>query len=201
MRISHYIKRRQASYTLPSVLTACEIGYPMNTFITINFRHLGVSELESSKLNATLRTWANLWLKRPRKRARYKPTPLTLMWVIENSGDAGVHWAIHLPRGAKKRFAKDIKNKIDLLYPGSRLANTVRIKPIHNMLGLRKYFLKGMDEKIGKTYRVRTSPQGAVYGKRFGVSQNIGPSAIKALGIKRQRSVLMGKHFPTAILG
>jgi len=200
MKPSHYIRRRQASYTLPSLLTACEKGVPLNAFITINFRHLGIDEYEAGKLNAQLRTWAGLWLKRPKKNDRYKSTPLTIMWVIENSRDIGVHWALHLPYGAKRKFVADLKIKIDKIYPGLRLSNTVRVDRIYNILGLRKYFLKGMDVKVGELFRVRTSPQGVVYGKRFGVSQNIGPSASAALNIKKRRSRLMAKHFPTANL-
>jgi len=120
------------------------------------------------------------------------------MWVVENSGDVGVHWAIHLPRGAKKRFVEQLKSKIEHLYPNQVNTKTIKVKRIYNMLGLRKYFLKGMDDSVGKLFRVRTSPQGPVFGKRFGVSQNIGPSAIESLNIKKRRSALLAKHFPTA---
>lgn len=58
--------------------------------------------------------------------------------------------------------------------------------------GIRDYMLKGTQPKVGKEgFGVKTEPQGAIIGKRSGVSVNLGPTLRRQmdqdLGIRRWR--------------
>ena len=195
-RRSHFIRREQATNSLPAILTACEIGLPLNTFVTVNFRHLGYDGENAYILNSKIKKWVQDWLRRPKRSMRFKSTPLTMIWVIENRNHAGVHWALHLPHGSKKHFKVGLKNFLEREFGNLVNNKTVKIKPVYRILGLRKYMLKGLQDVYGPLYRINTSDQGLVVGKRFGFTQNIGPSKIKSLDIKRRRSSLMSKYFP-----
>jgi len=195
-RRSHFIRREQATNSLPAILTAFEIGYPLNTFITVNFGHLGYSGENADLLNTRLKKWVQDWLRRPKKKMRFKSTPLTMMWVIENHNHVGVHWALHLPYGAKKHFTLEFEYFLKREFGDLVNDKTLKIKRVSRILGLRKYMLKGLQDIYGPLYRINTSNQGLVVGKRFGFTQNIGPSQIKSLNIKERRSFLISKYFP-----
>ncbi|RZK36886.1 MAG: hypothetical protein EOO61_09750 [Hymenobacter sp.] len=52
-------------------------------------------------------------------------------------------------------------------------------RKIYNIVGAKRYVLKGMDPDFARMWQIRPSPQGMIIGKRSGFSRNLGPVARK----------------------
>lgn len=146
------------------------IGVPLNQFITINF---GVPKGNESEQFSRLRTnYYNKWAKRPRKEVSVVSYTPTYVWVLEAAGGvAAVHWLVHVPEIRLEDF------KVRLHTWVGNIANNadIQIKPISNVVGLKRYVLKGIDPTYAQFYGVEHINQGEVLGKRAGFSKNIGP--------------------------
>lgn len=67
-----------------------------------------------------------------------------------------------------------------------RHETAIDIKQVYNAYGLRLYMLKGMDPHLAHFYGVEPEDQGAVTGKRCGVSISLGPTQTRQHGTRRR---------------
>jgi hypothetical protein len=168
-------------------LRAEEIGLPLNQFVTINFTTQGVTEeREICGILEKIRRRYCRWAKEPGKKKRALPFTGTMIWVLENTGHVAAHLMLHVPESRLTFFENEVAAWV-AKYTGQPLASTaLDIRPIYNPHGLRKYMLKGLDPIYGNLYRVRTTPQGRILGKRMGYTKNLGPS--QCLTHRKKRS-------------
>lgn len=176
------------------------LNLPLTHFVTINFTKLGKTSRDVSVIFQALRAQRfAVWLRRHPRNAKAK-IPATYVWVHEGAGgQAAVHWAVHIPRGMRQEFRRQLPLWIASVSEArwakhKRVADVdpvekgiVVIKPIYNMTGLKRYMLKGVDPEYAALYKVNPVPQGPVSGQRSGFSRNLGPTARKAAGYKPKR--------------
>lgn len=182
MRQSHFIRRQQATNFAPAIRLAEKIGLPLNRFITINFTHTECTEDAVSVAFAQLRSnHFGPWLRRPSRKSRAQPTRAAFIWVIENTNaHVAVHWLVHVPDNRLADLQARLPIWLAKVTGGLHCAESaINIKPAHTPLGARKYMLKGIDPAFADFYRIQHIPQGLVYGKRCGFSQNLGPTSCR----------------------
>lgn len=179
-RTSYFINRRQAANFYPAARTARRIGSPLNKHVTINFFHLDCEGQQVSSYFERLRdNHYTRWLRYLRSRGKTKSYP-TYLWVIENPGGGHhhVHWALHVPKGLERAF--DEKLPVWLEIVAGKIVDeqgAIHSTPVTDDTGLVSYLLKGTDKPYARHFRANHRPQGAVLGKRCGVSRNLGPTA------------------------
>jgi hypothetical protein len=180
-RESQFIDHRQSLNIQRAVSHAEKVGHPLNTAVTLNVGHMECDLEEISAMFEKLRdNHFTKWLRDIAKRHR-KPewTPAYYVWAIEGTrGHPNIHWLVHVPNEIKSVFPQKLEKWL------TRLAGPLSIgqKPIfmrdaYDPMGWALYLLKGTQPAYGPKYRIKTSPQGLVYGKRAGVSKSLGPTA------------------------
>jgi len=192
-RESRVIDHRQALNIQRAVSHATKIGRELNTSVTFNVGHMRCSEFAMSAMFEKLRdNHFTKWLRDMAKRNGTRAwTPAYYVWAIEGTtGHPNIHWLVHVPPAIKKQF----KTKLDqwmtrLAGPLNTDQKPILVKEAYDPMGAALYLLKGTNPRYSRKYRIRTSPQGLVYGKRAGVSASLGPTA-------RARSVVAA--FPLA---
>lgn len=185
LRETQHISRRQASNTRPAILLAEKLGTPLNRHVTINFTLLGVQEDQCSSVLGRLRARYCRWAKRPGKKRRAEAFAPAMMWVMENTAHAACHLLMHVPAARLANFRADLTKWIEKDTGTPMVPGVLHIGEVYNPHGLRKYMLKGMDPMFADLYRINHVPQGPVLGKRFGFTQNLGPSQCRKHGTKR----------------
>lgn len=185
MRTSHHISRRQASNSRPAILLAEKLGTPLNQVVTINFTKQGISPHQICPMLTRLRVRYCRWAKQPGKRRAAEPYEPAMIWVMENTGHYACHLLMHIPTARLANFSHELARWIEKESDTPLVSGTLDIRPAYNPHGFRKYMLKGMDPVFAALYRVRPVAQGPVLGKRFGYTQNLGPSQCRKHGTKR----------------
>lgn len=181
----HHIDRRQAANSRPAILLAKQRDLPLNRVVTINFTAQGVSDAEVLAMHASLRARFSRWAKRPGKRRAVPAFEPTMIWVVENTAHWGSHWLVHIPRARLADFARELEKWIVKETGRPPAHRVLHIQSANKPHGFRKYMLKGIDPKFAAQYRVLAIPQGMIEGKRFGFTQNLGPSATRKHGTKQ----------------
>ena len=110
-----------------------------------------------------------------------------MMWVLENTGHIAAHLTVHVPRSRQSNFKEEFPIWIAKETKRPPQLGAVDIKSVYNIHGLRKYLLKGIDPAFAPLYRIEHIPQGAILGKRFGYTQNLGPSETRRNGTRPNR--------------
>lgn len=180
-RQTHFIERRQGSVYLNASGFAAAIGRPLNTHVTLNFAHTDAQAERVSKLFERLRdNHFTRWLRYLCQRdLRSDYAPPTYTWVVENSGGhTHVHWAVHLPKDLQAAFQVKLRDWLARV-AGDYLESAIKVGSIYGAGGLAAYCMKGLHPSCAAKYQIRHKPQGLVYGKRCGVSENLGPAARK----------------------
>lgn len=181
----HHIDRRQATNSRPAILLAEQRDLPLNRVVTINFTAQGVPDAEVLVMHASLRARYSRWAKRPGKRRVVPAFEPTMIWVVENTAHWGSHWLVHIPRARLADFARELEKWIVKETGRPPAHRVLHIQLANKPHGFRKYMLKGIDPKFAGLYRVLAIPQGMIEGKRFGFTQNLGPSATRKHGTKQ----------------
>lgn len=185
VRTTFHISRRQATNSRPAILLAEKIGAPLNVMVTINFTLHGVTDEDViHRVLARLRNRYCRWAKEPGKRRAMPAFTPAMLWVVENTGHFATHMLVHVPEGRMARFQAELEAWLKKDTGIEPTSGVIDIRPIHNVFGVRKYALKGIDPKFAALYRIRAVPQGAVRGKRFGYTQNLGPTQCRLHGTK-----------------
>jgi hypothetical protein len=95
-----------------------------------------------------------------------------------NGGMLAAHIMIHMPPDLMPKFeARLVQWLSGLLGLDRLLPGVLQIKPVKNLIGLRRYMLKGIEPAWGPHLAVNPVSQGVVIGKRSGFSRNLGPAA------------------------
>jgi len=190
-RQSMQIGRKPAANLHHATRLAIKLGLPLNRFVTINYSKTAcVPRDASARFRLLLASWFARWLRRhPKNR---KACPPTYVWVFEAGGDqTAVHWLIHIPRGLIREFGRALLTWLEIT-AGPIEGGVVRHKRIYNVVGLKRYVLKGMDPHFATKWEIRHIPQGVVIGKRSGTSRNLGPTARRATNYQPRRFSVRG---------
>jgi hypothetical protein len=185
-RQTNYISRRQASNSRPAILLAERLGTPLNQLVTINFTKQGMED-DDAIVAALDRIRARYcrWAKAPGKRRGGNPYNGAMIWTLERTAHWGAHLLIHVPTSRLARFRIDMEGWIEKESGQPVEIGALDLKPVHNVFGLRKYMLKGLNPAYCPLYRIRHVPQGTIAGKRFGYTQNLGPAECRKHGTKK----------------
>ena len=60
-------------------------------------------------------------------------------------GQVAVHWLVHVPRGLRKAFERKLGEWLATLTGTAPEPQAIKVKPIYNPVGLRRYILKGTE--------------------------------------------------------
>lgn len=120
--------------------------------------------------------------------------PPTYVWCLEAAGgQLAAHILFHLPKELAESFEHRIRQwLLGLIGTSSIDPAVVHIRPIYNLIGARRYALKGVNPAWGKHLGVTPVSQGAVVGKRSGFSRNLGPTARARGGYRARRHLVSG---------
>jgi hypothetical protein len=182
-RASRRITLHQASNMMAAVRFARDIGTPLNAHATIHWVGTGAGDDPDGQRFARVREGFDKWLMR-----RGISGGLTAIWVRErlSGGSAEVvhcHMLFHLAhpfvRGRKRvEVERALERLIGRHGQGNYLDCTLKLTLPANPNGI--YFLKGGAADVWHEFgvpRCWRKPQGLIYGKRCGVSENVGAAA------------------------
>ena len=158
VRLSHHIRRQQATNIKPAIRLAEKRETPLNHFVTINFTHLECDESAKEKRRAA-----------------------AFVWVIENGGGhLAAHWLVHVPDSRRADFEARLLGWVSKETGVADIEGTaLDVKFARTPLGAGKYMMKGIDPAFAAFYGITHVPQGQVHGKRCGFSQSLGPSSCR----------------------
>lgn len=196
-RVSHHINRHPA-VNLHHATRYCErIGLPLNRFVTVNFTAAGCDSAHASRvLQRLLAQRFAPWLRR--SKANVSDVPPTYVWTLEAAGgQTAAHWLVHMPSRLARAFERKVPEWLFGLLGAPADASAVKIGPVYNLVGARRYILKGTSEPWAAHLGVQHVPQGLVTGKRSGFSRNLGPSARSRGGYAPRRAPFLRQgHSP-----
>lgn len=187
--MTRHIHRRPAVNIHHATRYSERLGTPLNQFITINFTCAGCeTETAVPLLRKMISQRFAPWLRRTAKlEVEIQPT---YVWCMEAAGgQLAAHMLIHLPVPLAAIFSDRLTVwlcglfGVESLQPG-----VLHMRAIYNLIGVRRYILKGVDPAWGKHLGVRAFDQGVVVGKRSGFSRNLGPVARKRGGYRPRRA-------------
>lgn len=181
IRVSRHIGRKQARNFKPAVRTAGQISYELNCFVTINFNHTMCSELNVSMAFAKLRSnFFGPWCRRPPRKSNVTGIAPTFVWALENTGHTAAHWLVHIPPERFHDFERRLPDWLTRVTGGIICEKSaISILRAYRPIGAAKYMMKGIDPVYANFYGITSIPQGVIYGKRCGFSQNLGPYACR----------------------
>lgn len=188
MKVTKHISRKQAANLRPAIELAEKLKTPLNQMVSINLGlvDLKIDPWEVSSAFAMLRTQRfGPWIRRPGLDRIGLAS--TFAWVIENkSGTPHLHWLLHVPASRLDAYKAKLRGWVEECFGPVLASRAIHVQEAYNPYGCRLYFLKGMDPLYAPFYRVVPEDQGTVLGKRFGVSQNLGPSQTRKHGTRRR---------------
>jgi hypothetical protein len=176
------------------------IGHPLTHHVTINFGLTGISAEDAVAAFRNVRNRYIKWARRPRRGSHaFEPT---FAYVFENVRDQSpieaqdsahnvhAHWALHVPAARAHEFVQLVVEWLDQQCASPSAAAAIQCNPVWYPRGLRRYMLKGAEPQWAAHFGAEHADQGAIVGRRSGVSRNVGPSARKAFdrlrGIRRK---------------
>jgi len=186
-RRTHHISRKQASNSRPAILLAAKLGTPLDHLVTVNFTKQGLHDERAA--HAALDKIRSRYCRRARKPGKRQCGSSfdgAMIWVLEQTTHLAAHLLLHVPPSRLAGFTSKLNCWLEKDCHGARIVpGAIDIRPVYNAFGLRKYFLKGLNPAYCPLYRITHVPQGVITGKRFGYTQNLGPSACKKHGTKQ----------------
>lgn len=163
------------------------LGYPLNQFVTINFSKTPcLPEHATAAFRTLLASWFARWLRRHHKNR--KNVPPAYVYTFEAAGEQmAVHWLVHVPRGIIREFWRMLPEWVIATAGPLDGPGAIKHRRVYNIIGARRYILKGMDPHFAAQWKIRPSPQGIVIGRRSGFSRSLGPAARRSSGYRAQR--------------
>ena len=123
--------------------------------------------------------------------------PPTYVWAFEAAGgQIAVHWLVHIPRGLVREFRRALPAWVEVTAGTIEDTTAIKHRHIYNVIGAKRYVLKGMDPHFARQWGIRPIPQGTVIGKRSGFSRNLGPAARACVGYRPQLRYATGWTLP-----
>ncbi len=186
-RTSSHINRHPAVNLHHATRYSERIGLPLNTAVTINLGLLGCRPDEAGlRFRTLLAQRFAPWLRR--NSGNVAGVAPTYVWSMEAAGNqTAAHWLVHVPARLTKGFKRKLDEWLAAIAGGECDPHALNLKPIDNLVGIRRYILKGTDPVWARHLGVRHLPQGKVIGKRSGFSRNLGPVARKRGGYVPRR--------------
>lgn len=186
-RVTTALSERDAGKLLEAKDRALRIGLPFNRFTTVHWEAAGVAD--DLKATGRLLKLMGDWLRSRGRRAAF-------VWVRENGLGKGahVHILLHLPpeladsfnacqRGWLKACGAQWRKgvlKTRSIGRSYRQALGGGQDYLTNLAEVVDYLLKGADHRARERFGIKRSDDGGtVAGKRCGVSQSLGPTALK----------------------
>ncbi len=187
-RLTHHINRRPAVNIHHATRMSLRVGLPLNKMVTIN---LGLAGFEPNEAGHAFRKLLTQrfapWLRRAAPNIRNVPP--TYVWTMEAAGgQLAVHWLVHVPTGLQRAFRRKVAEWLHSLVGVTPSASAVDVRPIYNLIGARRYILKGIDPAWASHLKINQVDQGRVVGKRSGFSKNLGPAARTRHGYRPRRA-------------
>ena len=168
---------------------ARDLGRPLNCHVTIAFAH---TDIDASEVESVFRKIRDdrfkPWLthRRQRDKAEHYGPP-TFVWAQENgrsgqgNGFPHVHWLLHMPPNLMHEFKIAVRSWVAEMGGNVDWSETVvKVDPATTPGGLRRYLLKDLPPRLRDRFHIPAkwaASYGVMYGKRIGISQNLGPTA------------------------
>jgi hypothetical protein len=183
---SGHINRVPAVNVHHATRYAESLELPLNTFVTINFSELLAADKASQLFRKLLNQRFAPWLRRS---APIKSAPLpTYVWALENANaTTAAHWLVHVPDNVKRAFSRKLADWVESVTGLRPNSNALQVKRIYNVIGAKRYILKGINPVWAKHLGVNASDQGIICGRRSGFSRNLGPTARSRGGYRPRR--------------
>lgn len=178
-----WLTAKQAERIIDAAEFATWVGIPLNTTVTIHWALAGgPGKGNWSARQARLFEHIRHWLNR-------RGGEWAAVWTIEageKGKDVHVHFAMHLPSEIEEN---ELRSYL-LSQLQAEVNNVLEVRPVQywdgdgwikgGLKGWLRYMLKGLDPKHYDTFSISKkhhNTQGNVFGKRCGMTQNIGLSA------------------------
>lgn len=182
------IGHRPATNIFHAVRFANDNGRPLNLMVTINFTDLGLSDHEAGDFFRDARARIARWWTYQRSKNRpFGTFDDVAAHAHPPKGRRHVHWLLHVPNGARYEIEAIIENRIKKMLKLDCLGDAVQIKDVTNPGTLAKYILRGTDPQYADYFKMNTSDEGIIYGRRVHASRSIGYAGRARAGWKRKR--------------
>lgn len=189
LRRSQFINRKHAQSIFRAFDFASALGLPFTVYVVLNIR-------ETASLSATtafthIRHKYRDWLAYARRAADGHLCQPTYAYTLENkAGLIHVNWAVHVPPAWMAEFLEKLPRWSEKVHGKVELFDIdVQSIKLGTEKRLAKYFLKGTDPAFVDHFYLREvhAPQGEIWGKRAGMSMNVGATARRNAGFKKPR--------------
>lgn len=192
LRSSEYLDRKAISAIKQAPRTATALRRPLNVFVTISITQTMCPKEEISARFRLLRDrnfyrWATYT---PKGAQESRNGPPTFAWVIEapNDGD-DIHWLLHVKPERLAEFSRLLPVWVEKRFGIAAWADhPVDIAAEETPNNRALYMVKGANPCYAQFYYIpedKLKAQGVVFGKRGGVSQNLGTTSrahLKSIG-------------------
>jgi hypothetical protein len=205
-RTSKRITMRQACNMMAAVAHARQSGTPLIAHATIHWAGTKVGDDPDGRRFGKVREGFDKWLQR-----QGIPEGLIGIWVRErlSRGSAEVehcHMLFHLPHAYRKGKKYDqvigaLERLIDRHGEGNYADYTLKLTFPSNPNGV--YLLKGGGPDVWRRFavpRLWRKPQGLILGKRCGVTENIGPGALRRWRAEQNATIIPPARQSSAVL-
>jgi hypothetical protein len=174
---SEEVTPRQIKNLRAAAAFADEIGHPLTLFITVNWTRTSLWDDPDSQALDKLMELNRKWLKR-------HAAVFAQIEVRENPcGEMPfphAHLMLHCPHPLISAFETQFRQAFKRLCGRRVEAKAIKIKKVGKgnptlkaALGLVDYMCKGVDPDKAEPFGIISTPQGRIYGKRVGISQDI----------------------------
>lgn len=186
------IGRHAAENFLHAIRFARSRGRPMNTFVTLSFTDLGLSEAEASGFFSAVRTAiARAWKRFREVRGRDLGTFDDVhAHEYPEGGRRHVHWMMHRPKTmSRAELVRHITDRVMKRTGLDDLGTALLFQHEDEVRApgtLAKYILKGIDPAYAGYLHIEPEDMGWVTGRRTGTSRSIGRAARKAANWNRK---------------
>ena len=169
---SQHISKRQATNVIAALKFAEALGLPLNVSVDISWIFFSG--------NADDRTRFARCQQRLSKWALRHGFPLTMIWTREvgKNGSTHTHVLLHVPPPLTQDgiFKRALERSLEP-EGGPVHDKAILVQRAYFPLGKLLYALKGIDPKHANDFGIRPAYQGALSGKRAGVTQNLSARA------------------------
>jgi len=163
---------------------AIDTDTPFNTAITVNWVSVSgiggnISHDDAQKRRAAMLRCCRQWMER-------RGVTWAAAWTMENgTSKKGLHChiAAHIPAGIRNDFEHFLR-----VHLAAEFDDALDVKEADYPRGWLKYMAKDATKPARRRYGIRyCGEQGLVIGKRYGISQSLGPAAIAQYNETRRR--------------
>lgn len=189
-----YIKRKPVQNIFRAFDFARYIGTPLNLYVVINYT--GVTDKRMPYVYAKFMRKYRGWHQRVTAKLYGAPLEPKYVYTVENvSVTPHINWAVFIPKNLHAEFRKKITGWV-AKSKGYCDEFDVKVTPVDvktRYKSLSNYMVKGCEPTFVKHFFLDSldNEQGAVYGKRAGVSPSLGITRRNNVGYQpRKRNII-----------